>query len=246
MKEKKIISYAKINLGLNVFKLDQGKPKHRIESIFVLNKDFYNEIQLTKAKKLLIHSKTMNQFEIDSCIKALDYFQKKFHCNVNYKITIDKKIPSQAGLGGSSSIIGTIFKYLIAQNNLKISIDEIKDIAIKIGSDVPFFMSGYDICLVKGYGEIIEPIKCDNIPTFKIIPTPFTINCKDAFKLFDEMQNYNHNDYEYIKQHLNNLSDIELINNLEQPSFLIEPELKRYKTKNTIMTGSGSYFVSYK
>ncbi len=74
-------------------------------------------------------------------------------------ITLDKRIPSEAGLGGASS---NAVAALLAGNLLwkaGLSIECLDELAAQIGSDVPFFLYG-GTALCRGRGEKITPLEC--------------------------------------------------------------------------------------
>jgi len=72
-------------------------------------------------------------------------------------IELSKRIPSQAGLGGGSSDAATAIKLMVQIFRLDLPDDTLVRIAHKLGSDVPFFLTG-GTCLVEGLGEKVTPI----------------------------------------------------------------------------------------
>ncbi|MDE0817137.1 MAG: 4-(cytidine 5'-diphospho)-2-C-methyl-D-erythritol kinase [Pirellulaceae bacterium] len=75
-------------------------------------------------------------------------------------ICLFKRIPAAAGLGGGSSDAAAA---LVAANHLweaGLSTAELSEIALQIGSDVPFFVSGF-AARCRGRGELLTPL---NIP----------------------------------------------------------------------------------
>ena len=61
---------------------------------------------------------------------------------VGADIRLHKRIPSGAGLGGGSSDAAEVLKGLNELTGSLLTEEELKDIAAKLGSDVPFFISG--------------------------------------------------------------------------------------------------------
>ena len=59
-------------------------------------------------------------------------------------------------------VLGNLLKYLLLtispfnNTNSNLSKDELCEIAVKIGADVPFFVYEYDSANVTGIGEIVE------------------------------------------------------------------------------------------
>ena len=101
-------------------------------------------------------------------------------------IGLQKNIPSQAGLGGGSSDAAAV---LLAMDRLfpgKVSKEELSEIALSIGADVPFFLCG-GTALCEGVGEILTPIPdLSGLPMLLLKPqrgvsTPF------CYKAFDAM-----------------------------------------------------------
>ena len=71
-------------------------------------------------------------------------------------ISIRKRIPAGAGLGGGSSDAACVLRMLASSSG--VSPEIVMDAASMTGSDVMFFASGYSAAHVTGRGEIIEPI----------------------------------------------------------------------------------------
>lgn len=72
-------------------------------------------------------------------------------------ITLEKKIPLAAGLGGGSSDAAAVLKGLNRLWGLGLAVEKLAEIAAGIGSDVPFFIYG-GTCLAQGRGEKITPL----------------------------------------------------------------------------------------
>lgn len=159
----KIFAPAKINLALDVF----GKTAsgyHKIQTVFHEIKNPADEIELTTAKDkdIIKNKKTL-------AYKALLLVKKEFKIKKFAKITIEKKIPYSAGLGGDSSDAAAVLKGLNKLWNLKLSTKKLLELAENLGMDVPFFIIG-GTALGTNRGEKITPLpKLKNIK-FKIDP----------------------------------------------------------------------------
>ena len=97
------------------------------------------------------HSKGFRRTSLTD--QALSTFRNKVRAGNPIKAAVRKKIPIAAGLGGGSSNAATA---LLAANQLTgqaLANSELAEIAIRIGSDVPFFLKG-GCALVSGRGEI--------------------------------------------------------------------------------------------
>jgi 4-diphosphocytidyl-2-C-methyl-D-erythritol kinase len=93
-------------------------------------------------------------------------------------IGIDKRIPSEAGLGGGSSDAATTLLALNRLWNLGLPLSQLVRIGIALGADVPFFLSGGN-AWVEGIGDLITPVEVppgrfvvakppDGLPTARI------------------------------------------------------------------------------
>lgn len=88
-----------------------------------------------------------------------DYTGKKFSVHVE----IEKKLPMGGGLGGGSSNAATTLLMLNYLLKLDLSLDTLKELGAKLGSDVPFFVGGKN-AFVEGRGEILHPVELDTLP----------------------------------------------------------------------------------
>jgi len=75
-------------------------------------------------------------------------------CAPEAAIVVDKRIPLGAGLGGGSSDAAAALVGLSALWGLETSEDELRGIAVGLGSDVPFFVSG-GCALFEGRGDTL-------------------------------------------------------------------------------------------
>ncbi len=73
------------------------------------------------------------------------------------RIHVEKRIPPESGLGGGSSDAGGLMKAILALTNTEMAAEAMRETALKIGADVPFFLVGYR-AQAEGYGERIEPL----------------------------------------------------------------------------------------
>ncbi len=148
---------AKINLYLSVI----GKRKdgyHNIESL-MQTIDLYDEITLEKSDILELEcdDPLLPESQDNIALKAAAIFQDKIYFP-GVKITLKKNIPFGSGLGGGSSDAAFVLRGLIDLYNLKLTNAEKMDIAARIGSDVPFFLSEGQ-AIVTGRGETIKSVR---------------------------------------------------------------------------------------
>lgn len=92
------------------------------------------------------------------------------YCGINEgaDITLIKRIPSAAGLGGGSSDAAATLAGLNAFWSLGLARKVLCDLACQLGSDVPFFLGPTSTAVCRGRGEIIEPLATKSGMTFVI------------------------------------------------------------------------------
>lgn len=71
------------------------------------------------------------------------------------RIHVEKRIPSESGLGGGSSDAVGLMRAILSLTNAALTEDEKRGIALRVGADVPFFLVG-GRARAEGYGERLE------------------------------------------------------------------------------------------
>lgn len=150
-------SYAKINLGLHVLeRLPTGY--HSIETgfCFVEWSDRF-EIEQAPEMKLELSDEDIPSDEGNLINKAVSALNRYVGLEHRYHISVDKRIPAGAGLGGGSSNAALTLRMLNKIEELGLSDDELIDLSRNIGADVPFFIKG-KAGIGQGIGHSIEEI----------------------------------------------------------------------------------------
>ena len=102
-------------------------------------------------------------------------------------ISLNKNIPISSGLGGGSSDAALTLIELSKLWNLHLSSQNLSDLAIQLGSDVPFFLTG-GCSLVTGRGETLHPtVAIEGIWAIIISPPhKFFTKTAQVYSLLDE------------------------------------------------------------
>ena len=250
MNEMSEKSYAKVNIFLKISNKREGY--HELVSRFVRVHSLYDTISFVKSsrKAFCIVGNFGCKMETNTVYKAYKLLEKYDGVKEffeNHSVEIEKNIPEFAGLGGGSSNAAT---FLIMANKyceLNLSKDELCEIAVNIGADVPFFVYEYDSANVTGIGEIVEKFD-EEILNIDTITPKVKCNTGEIFKVFRE------NFYKQItKEEANRLlkmKSIEILNNLNikeandlyEPALSLYPQLNDYAKKDWFFSGSGSSF----
>ena len=93
----------------------------------------------------------------DLTLRAAKALQQASGTSLGVHISLEKRIPSQAGMGGGSSDAASCLLALQRLWGVKLPHNELLAIALRLGADVPFFLSGGH-AWVEGVGERITPI----------------------------------------------------------------------------------------
>lgn len=243
----KIKTPAKINLGLNV----TGKRTdgyHYIETIFYpFNLNDY--ISFEKSDALSIESNNIQLVKEDgnSIIKAVHILEKETSNKLNVKIYLEKNIPIGAGMGGGTSDGAAALIALNDLYELGLSKNKLRELALQIGSDAPYFINPVP-SIAKGRGEILSEIEFNIQSPILIINPGIHISTKWAYDNLPA--NLPHKSISinsgFGNLDLSNLKDI-LTNDFEKVVFPAYPEIENIKTQLyelgavfALMTGSGS------
>ncbi len=179
----RLFSPAKINLLLNVHK--RTNSLHPIESLmhFVSLRD---ELIFEKRKDGRIQIFVDGEFllgEESRIRRTLEYLRNQEKIPSGMTVWVRKKIPAGSGLGGGS---GNAASALIAAQTLwQARIPPASEVALAIGSDVPFFLSS-GCAWVSGVGEKIESMPC--LPPFPciILFPEIPLSSEQVYQWWDE------------------------------------------------------------
>jgi 4-diphosphocytidyl-2-C-methyl-D-erythritol kinase len=90
--------------------------------------------------------------------RAVELLLERAETTAAVVIDIDKRIPVGAGLGGGSSDAGVAMRAVNELLGAPLTASDLVSLAAEVGSDVPFFASGYVGAVVSGRGEQVEAI----------------------------------------------------------------------------------------
>jgi 4-diphosphocytidyl-2-C-methyl-D-erythritol kinase len=105
----------------------------------------------------------------DLCVRAARALQAHSGVKKGCAITLHKRVPSGAGLGGGSSDAATTFMALNKLWGCGLSAADLAALALTLGADVPFFMQR-EPAWVQGIGEVFKPVKLGTLPLLLVKP----------------------------------------------------------------------------
>jgi 4-diphosphocytidyl-2-C-methyl-D-erythritol kinase len=232
-----------------VNKLDTGF--HELNSV-LSRIDLYDEIRIKDESSFSISYNGPFGDQVgsnDHISKLFNYLiDKNYLKQKSFAIHVVKNIPVGSGLGGGSSNVAEIIKYLIRSNLLDNSSST--EIARDLGSDIEFFIDEGS-ALISGKGNVDQRLKINSDKHFLIVFPNVQNSTKD---IFNKHSNLSGEKFSYNKD--TNLDGIlkGTSNELEKTALLANQEMKKIREyldndincKYERMTGSGSaYFTVY-
>lgn len=241
---------AKINLSLDILgKRNDGF--HEVEMIMT-TVDLSDRVELYMLEnneiKVSLESRYVPNDERNLAFKAASVMKNRYCITQGVHIKMVKNIPVSAGLGGGSSDAAAVLRGLNRLWKLDLSLEELAQLGLEIGTDVPFCVMN-STAFVKGRGEIIEELPPPP-PCWIVLAKPdLGISTKTVFQNV-AVEKLTHPNTEEIVQALMNGDFKQLCNNLgnslESITFDMYPEVQRMKDKmlqvgatNVMMSGSG-------
>lgn len=162
------------------------------------------------------------------------------------EITITKRIPVAAGLGGGSSNAATSLVTLNEMIGAGLTDDELMDIGARIGADVPFFIQPGGACWAFGIGEKLQSLEDLPAMWFVLVNPRFEVSTKKVYEslkmgLTNEVIKYNIPRLRKVPQVVRALSnDLENVTvNLHPVIAEIKDILVTYGALGSLMSGSG-------
>ena len=254
-KSIKILSPAKINWFLNI-----GEPMpngyHQLQTV-MQKINLYDVIYIESANENIIdfydyNNKCFCSPEKNIIVKAAQKLKSIFNVDSGLFISIEKKIPVCAGLGGGSSNAAAVLNALVKIWNIKISDDKLNEVAASLGADVPFFLNT-TAGFCEGIGEKIFPLmpKKYNVVLWNQ-GTP--LSTRDVYKQFDQKERTQKNAGKFLdaysSEHLQEIKN-QIWNNLAFAAEELNPKLRDMNNEclesgalTSWISGSGPTVVS--
>jgi len=103
------------------------------------------------------------------------------------KITLEKRIPSGAGLGGGSADAAAVLTALRDMLRPDMPCEALREIAAKVGADVPFCLLG-GCRLAEGIGELLTPLPClPDAYEIEVLKPAQGVNTARAYAALDQI-----------------------------------------------------------
>ncbi len=150
-------AYAKINLCLEV--LGRRRDGYHQVATVLQNIGLYDLLTFEPAEEISLTVRGRPDLEGPENLvwRAAELLREATGCPLGVRIEVDKGIPVAAGLGGGSSDAAATLVALNRLWGLEVPPAALRQLALRLGSDVPFFLPG-GTAYAAGRGEEVEPL----------------------------------------------------------------------------------------
>jgi 4-diphosphocytidyl-2-C-methyl-D-erythritol kinase len=178
---------AKLNLFLRVLAREED-GYHGIESLFCLI-DLADELKAERRDgqgvTLAVEGADCGPDDKNLAVRAARLVLEATGNPCAVHLTLTKRIPIQAGLGGGSSDAAAALTAVNQLVNNAVPRHELLQFGARLGSDVPFFLSGGSLALCWGHGErMLRLPPLPRSPGLLLIP-PIGISTPEAYRQVD-------------------------------------------------------------
>ena len=237
-------AYAKVNLGLRVGRR-RADGFHPISGIFQ-SVDIVDVLELAGAEVDLISTSTGGAVPeaLDNlAFRAAAAVREQAGSSKPIGITLDKTIPTAAGLGGGSADAATAL--VMAARYFGVDNAILERLALDLGSDVPFCLRGGS-ARVAGRGELIESLDALGGFALAIVVPPVEVSTPAVFQKWDELDEPTGLVFPQNQLPPGFRSEGDLINDLYPAAAALFPQLDDWRTdladrwgRPVMLSGSG-------
>jgi 4-diphosphocytidyl-2-C-methyl-D-erythritol kinase len=181
-------AHAKVNLLLRILARETS-GYHQIETVFQLL-ELTDDLEVTRSAAgvtLDVHGPDLGPVADNLAVRAaelvLDATGRKF----GVAITLTKRIPVRAGLGGGSSDAAAVLHAVNALAGHAVPRHELLQLGTRLGADVAFFASGAKAAVAWGRGERLFRVAAPPAAPALIAVPAIAVATPDAYRWWDEM-----------------------------------------------------------
>lgn len=251
-----LAAHAKINLSLEV----TGKRPdgyHDLVSVMQLV-DLHDTLTFAPAEDLQLLSDNpamLAEGDNNLVLRAAHLLRQTFAIDKGAHITLQKRIPTAAGLGGGSSDAATTLLGLSRMWGFDLPREELVRLGSMLGSDVPFFFAG-PTALVEGRGEHVTRITPSPAFLSVLVCQPYNIPGKTR-QLYASLTPEDMSDGSATRQLIDvlqqgaDITSMPLFNSFERAAYQVFPGLDNVRKQmlnasapNVHLSGSGPTLYS--
>lgn len=237
-------AYAKINLYLDV--VGKRADGYHFLDMIMQSVDIFDFITIKENSSSEINVKCKN-FDVkpeDNIVyKACKAFLDKNNSNTGFDILIEKNIPVAAGTAGGSADAAATLKLLNTLTNTNLNEQELGEIGLSLGADVPFCLTG-GTAYVSGIGEEIRRLNTPKM-SYVLLKNRDKLSTGEMYKILDSQKIINDKELSKLIKGIENV-DFELICNNIFNAFEfcwdfdeMSKQFKKYMPNKVFLSGSG-------
>ncbi|MBR4996026.1 MAG: 4-(cytidine 5'-diphospho)-2-C-methyl-D-erythritol kinase [Alistipes sp.] len=175
---------CKINLGLDVLRRRED-GYHDLSTIMLPVEGLYDIVSIERREDNNVEFKGIG-LQVDCppesniCVKAARLMQERYGI-AGIDITLDKRVPFGAGLGGGSADGTAVIVGINQIYGLSLAEEELISLAAELGSDTAFFVRNTPQ-LCEGRGEIMTPVEVDLRGLWLVVVKPDeSVSTREAY-----------------------------------------------------------------
>lgn len=163
-----IEAHAKINWALNI--AGRRADGYHLLDMLMQSIDLCDALEIEPADALTLTVNGAAAGEDNLVLRAARALNRHAGTEHGAKLSLAKRVPARAGLGGGSADCAAALRALNDLWGLRLSDDQLRAIGLSLGADVPFCLTG-GLARVSGIGEAIEPVpNAPRIPLVLVTP----------------------------------------------------------------------------
>lgn len=186
MREVRLRAFAKINYALDV--LGRRQDGYHDISTVMQSISLADEIELRRSTEgftlSVEHGVGIGPFEKNTVYLAWKLLRRLVDEELPVDVTLRKRIPAGAGLGGGSADAAAILVGLDEMFGLGLRIDELCGIGVEVGADVPFCILG-GTARGEGVGEILTPLPAPLAHRIVVAKPPESAETAAIYRAYD-------------------------------------------------------------
>ena len=240
-----ILAPAKINLSLKILRR-RSDGFHEIETL-IAPISLCDEIQIERHNgkqriELCCDDASVPKGDDNLAARAANVFFNATRVKGGISVSLKKKIPHGAGLGGGSSDAASTLLALNKLFDTKLPREALAKMAAAIGSDIPFFVFR-SAAICKGRGELVNPVKYRKKLSILLLKPEFGVPTEWAYSRWRDSR-----EIPGVMYDAQEFAGQTFVNDLERPvfqKFVFLAQMKMWLLKQpevgaALISGSGS------
>lgn len=202
MEQLVLQSHGKVNFALNVLGKRPADGYHDVDMV-MLPVSIADTVRMERAAdvRVVCRPEVAGPMEANLAYKAAQLLKAETGYPHGALITIDKVIPVAGGMAGGSTNGAAALKGLNRLWNLALADQDLERLAMRLGSDVPFFIAERP-ARVQGVGDRLRPLAVNGRVWLVLATPPVAKSTGNVYRLFDELEHVERPDVDGMEQAL--------------------------------------------